>query len=103
MNARLKIAFAALAFAACAAAAQTFHLPNNAGGEIVLTPRACPNEPRMREGYAYTSEGRMTPMCWTLLDGRVHVVWSDNGSRSVFRPNDFTVRKAPAPKQESGL
>lgn len=88
----LLVIFGALALnlvAALTAQAQTLRAANNSGGEIVLTQRVCGKHAALREGYTYIASGQVTMMCWAYIDGMIHVVWEDDGARTVFKPELF--------------
>lgn len=81
------------------AQAEIWSMPNKAGGRIVLTDRACPdqvNGSALLEAYAYTGDGTRTGGCWTFLDGMVQIAWS-NGKNSVFQEEDFKRMPSPPP------
>lgn len=70
---------------------------NQNGGEIVLTDRKCPDQPKLLEAYTHLSTGKYLGGCWAVIDDAVHVVWKD-GDRSVypleaFRPKSVTSNK----------
>lgn len=80
--------------AAAAAQAQVARMPNNAGGQIILTSRPCDTGDggqykHLNAGYAFARDGTRKEFCWTILDGLVHALWLDDGTRSTWRPSDF--------------
>ena len=77
------------AFVAAPALADSWAMPNRAGGEIVLTDRKCPGYKNLLEAYNYSSTGRMQKGCWIVVDDMVHVVWDDNGSRYTYPLENF--------------
>ena len=78
------------ALTAAPAMADTFAMPNQAGGEIVITDRKCTDKDGrgLLEAYNYSSGGRMLQGCWTVIDGMVHVVWFD-GTRYSYPIENF--------------
>ncbi|MES2362382.1 MAG: hypothetical protein V4646_11345 [Pseudomonadota bacterium] len=78
--------------------ADTWEQPNEGGGRIVLTDRACneKDSAELMSAYTYLGNGSMLPGCWATLDAKVHIVW-DNGKRSVFSMYSFVAN--PANKQ----
>jgi hypothetical protein len=79
-----------LASVSLTALADTFAMPNQAGGEIVLSDRACSDKKGkgLSEAYNYSSGGRYMEGCWTVIDGMVHVVWFD-GTRYTYSIDSF--------------
>lgn len=80
------------ALIAAPAFADSWAMPNKAGGEIVLTDRKCPGYPNLLEAYNYGSEGRSMTGCWTVIDNMVHVVWSDSSARYTYPLENFYVK-----------
>lgn len=77
----------ALALVSCNALADSWAMKNDGGGQIVLTDRKCQGYKSLF--YAYTYTGRTySDGCWTILDGKVHVVWEDK-ARRVYNISDF--------------
>ncbi len=85
-----------------AAHADTLEQPNQAGGKIVLTTRACdkPDATLLLEAYTYEASGAMRAGCWVMLDGLIHIVWQ-GGGRSVFPFASFSRPPSPAPIKPS--
>lgn len=90
---------ALLAVSALTAVAQTWHMPNNAGDEVVLTTRACERNGEtfkiLKAGYGYSQSGTRLALCWWIEDGLVHAVWLEGtleGIRSVWTVDSFTQR-----------
>ena len=84
------------------AAADSFHMRNDGGGEIVLTDRDCKEYDRLFQAYSYTPKGYWEG-CWALIDGKVHVGWKGNGRR-VYDINDFTFKPSNnQPKKGTSL
>ena len=92
-----KLLFCAALLCATYAQALTWEQPNQAGGKIVLTDRACPRAgaEKLFEAYTFEANGNFGAGCWILLDGLVHIVW-DGGGRSVFPVRAFTLGAAPS-------
>ena len=76
------------AFVAAPALADTWAMPNKAGGEIVLTDKICPGYKRIMQAYNYTPGGKAQTGCWFYQDGIVRVVWDDN-SEYVYPAENF--------------
>jgi hypothetical protein len=77
------------ALVAAPAFADSWAMPNRAGGEIVLTDRKCPGYPKLLEAYNYTDSGSMQTGCWTVVDDMVHVVWDKSGKRYTYPLESF--------------
>ena len=72
------------------------YMPNNGGGQIILTDR----KGNCQSGlFAFTrgSSQRTTFGCWSLSEGFVFVRWSDGDVRTYYE-SDFTV----VPKGKKG-
>ena len=72
--------------------ADSWAMPNQAGGEIVLTDRKCPGYKNLLSAYNYNSGGRSQSGCWTVIDNMVHVVWDDSGRRYTYPLENFYVK-----------
>jgi len=99
-SAKLALAAFILAAAPLAQAIEVWTATSNSGGKIVITSRACPDEAKLRSGYAVGSGGRYQSFCWVLMDGMIHAVYKD-GKRYVYDPSNF--ERSPAssdPKKE---
>lgn len=77
------------ALVAAPAFADSWAMPNQAGGEIVLTDRKCPGYKTLLEAYNYTQGGQMQTGCWTVLDNMVHVVWDGSPKRYTYPLESF--------------
>lgn len=91
----MKKLFLALALVSGVAQADTWSMPNQGGGKVVLTDRECKGYPSLRESYAYTSEGYWSG-CWTIIDGKVHMVAGDERrvyELKSFKPDHITPKK----------
>ena len=66
------------AFVAAPAMADSWAMPNQTGGEIVLVDRLCPGYKHIMQAYTYLPNGKTMTGCWFYQDGMVRVVWSDN-------------------------
>jgi len=89
----------AMALAAGQALAQSAHLRNQSGGEIVLTSRPCPvnggQYDRLREAYTVGGDNRIISGCWAHIDNMIHVAWfKPDGSTDlrVYLVSDFEFR-----------
>ena len=78
----------AVALVSCNALADTWVMPNQGGGQVVLTDRKCKGYPGLNEAYTYTNSVYLDG-CWTVIDGKVHVAWGKNQGRKVYEINDF--------------
>ena len=89
----------AVAVLSCAitAQAQSYTQPNKGGGRIVLSfsPCSLPGSENLLQAYTYIESGKATFGCWMMLDGLVHVAWSDGG-RSVYPSYGFTKQEEKA-------
>ena len=83
--------FSAIALSTCSCAhADTWQMPNEAGGQIVLTDRQCSAKyPRLFQMYARGPDGVTLNGCWALYDGYVHAVYDDR-SEHTYDPKMFT-------------
>jgi hypothetical protein len=79
-----------LASVSISAWADSWAMPNKAGGEIVITTRDCPRQKGLLRAYNYIPGGQMQEGCWTVLDERVHVVWFD-GTKYTYPLDAFHV------------
>jgi len=70
--------------------ADTFAMPNQAGGEIVISDRPCTDKrgKGLLEAYNYGNGGKHMEGCWTVIDNMVHVVWFD-GTRYSYPIENF--------------
>jgi len=84
------ITISALALSNCAMAhADTWTMPNNAGGQIVLSDRVCSDKyPKLLQMYTRGSDGVTLDGCWAYYDGYIHVVYDDKSQRT-YDPKDF--------------
>jgi hypothetical protein len=92
----MKAAAAILILFASLAQAQTARMPNQAGGEIVLTSHKCTMDngqhTNLRTAWSVSGDNRATHGCWAYVDEMVHVVWArSNGERDhrVYKLEDF--------------
>ena len=70
------------------ALADTWVMPNEGGGQIVISDRLCQGYKHIYQAYAYTNKGYIEG-CWALMDNKVHIVWEKNNGRRVYEMNDF--------------
>ena len=75
-------------FISSSAMADTWVMPNQGGGQVVLTDRKCQGYKSLFYAYTYT-ENVFLDGCWTLLDGKVHIAWDKRQGRRVYNLNDF--------------
>lgn len=89
----MKKLFAVLALApAIALAEPTFRMPNQSGGEIVLTNKKCTHKEgsKLSHGYSYAKGGKMLTFCWYIdTDNMVKVVYLDDYSTYAYRAENF--------------
>lgn len=82
---------ASVIFSARAEARDLAYMPNQAGGEIVLTTSATP---ACAKGYllAYSrgDDGTVITGCWLLGENYVLIKWTLTGAVKLFRTGDFT-------------
>ncbi len=84
------------------AMADTWVMPNNGGGEVVLTDRLCQGYKNLYYAYTYTPQLYLDG-CWRLMDGKVHVVWEKGGGRRVYEMNDFVAGDVTPKKKGTSL
>jgi hypothetical protein len=74
--------------------ADTWTMPNNAGGQIVLSDRKCSDKyPVLFQMFSRGSDGVTLNGCWAFYDGYIHVVYDDRSERT-YDPRDFTKLKS---------
>ena len=83
------------------AMADTWVMPNQGGGQVVLTDRPCKGYKSLFYAYTYTSRF-YADACWALLDGKVHVVY-EKGEKRVYEMNDFTPDEVTPKKKGTAL
>jgi hypothetical protein len=81
--------------------ADTWVMPNNGGGQVVLTDRLCQGYKTLYYAYTYTPQ-MFLDGCWRLMDGKVHVVWEKSGRR-VYQMNDFVADEVTPKKKGQQL
>ena len=70
--------------------AETWTMPNVAGGQVVLTDRKCSDKyPTLMQMYARGADGTTINGCWAYYDGFIHVEYDDRSER-VYDPKLFT-------------
>lgn len=85
----IAVATALISSLASAQTAQTYwSARTEAGGRIILTLAACPNERRLFAMWTEAPGGRLLHGCWHLFHDRVQVVYED-GSRYAYDPAGF--------------
>lgn len=77
--------------------ADSWAVRNQGGGEIVITDRRCPDQPKLLEAYTHLSTGKYLAGCWAVIDDAVHVVWKD-GDRSVYPLGAFKPKSVDSKK-----
>ena len=92
----------ALALVSGNALADTWVMPNEGGGQIVISDRLCQGYKHIYQAYAYTNKGYIEG-CWALMDGKVHIVWEKNQGRRVYEMNDFVPDQTTAKKKGTSL
>jgi hypothetical protein len=85
---RLLLALSVLLFA-ISAYAETWMMPNEAGGQIVLTDRPCTKYNHLMQMYTRTSKGDTWHGCWAYYDGLVHVVLDGGNKEYTYDPAHF--------------
>lgn len=74
--------------------ADTWTMPNEAGGQVVLSDRKCSDKyPNLFQMYARGSNGVTLNGCWAFYDNLVHVVYDDRSERT-YDPSMFTKMKS---------
>ena len=103
MKALRTLALATLLASASLAQASSWSMPNNAGGNIVLTDRPCSvkNSAPLLEAYSFAGDGTRMEGCWGAWDDMAQVVWF-NGKRSAFDFDSFTPTTQSAPVKPVG-
>lgn len=70
-----------------------YSMPNNAGGDIVLTSTECPKSNGLHVAYSNNATGAVQGGCWFISDSQhVMVVWND-GSYSRYPTAAFNPLK----------
>lgn len=76
--------------------AESWAMPNEAGGEITLTSESCKADngayPQLKKSYSWSNKIYFEG-CWAIIDGNVHVIWmlpSGTRPRNVYNINSFT-------------
>lgn len=82
----------ALCFVPLLAKADSWDMPNQAGGKIVLTTTPCSDKPNQSVVFSTTRSGDTIFGCWFGAENFVMIVWS-NGEVSTFPGTSFTYRK----------
>ncbi len=82
--------------------ADTWVMPNNGGGQVVLTDRLCKGYKSIYYAYSYTDKVYLDG-CWGLVDGKVHVAWEKGQGRRVYNMNDFVAEDVTPKKKGQEL
>lgn len=85
------IGVAALLFSARVSAEQLAHMPNQAGGDIVLTTDRLPSCAGNMLVWSRAPGGHVITGCWFAEGHYVTIKWSGTGNLRVFRIADFTL------------
>lgn len=88
-----------LLLATASAQANSWSMPNKAGGQIILSDAPCADQANgsgLLEAYAYTPDGTRTAGCWTVIDNLIHIGWGQ-GRRSVFQQDRFIPEATTSP------
>ena len=89
-------------FVSSSVIADTWVMPNQGGGQVVLTDRKCQGYKSLFYAYTYT-ENVFLDGCWTVLDNKVHVVWDKKQGRRVYNLNDFVPDEVTPKKKGAQL
>jgi hypothetical protein len=76
------------ALVAAPAMADSWAMPNQSGGEIVVTDKPCPGYKNLRHAYTYTPSGKALNGCWYLDDTMIKLVW-DDGTTYAYPADNF--------------
>jgi len=90
------------AITALPAMADTWVMPNQGGGQIVLTDRKCMGYKELYYAYAYTDR-TYSDGCWAVIDGKVHIGWKGGHGRRVYNLSDFTAEDITPKKKGQEL
>lgn len=86
---------AALLLTPVAGLAQVLYMPNQGGGEIVLTTRVCTYQGKtyegLREAYTWTANTGKIEGCWTIRDGNVEIIFQ-SGRTMIYKIEHFSRR-----------
>lgn len=93
------------ALVAAPAFADTWELPNQSGGKIVLQESVCimnggRRYENLRNMFAMSSSGKTFSGCWYMTDGWVHVIYNDQ-TEYTYPANAFTYIRGAKPKGTS--
>lgn len=96
----MKKLFAVLCCIPSLAFAEAWSTPNEGGGEIVITDRACTyggkTYDKLREAYGYSGKGYIEG-CWTYVDGLVRIVWKNSDGTAdtrVYKLENFQQKES---------
>jgi hypothetical protein len=94
----------ALAMVPTLALANSFSMPNQNGGEIVITDRPCTFKGKtydpLKHAYSYWSNGTLNG-CWMITDNMIEIIWfvehgEPEKNRRFYNPESFK-RKSGTP------
>lgn len=89
------------ALVAAPAFADTWEMPNQSGGRIVLQETTCfiggKKYNNLRSMFAASGAGKTFSGCWYFEDGWVHVIYND-GSEYTYPASSFTHLQSAKPR-----
>ena len=89
----MKKLLAGLLMVPSVAFAAAFSMPNQNGGEIVITDRVCSYKDQdfksLRAAYSYWNGGFIEG-CWLIVDDMVRIIWIRDGGGSDTRVYNFS-------------
>ena len=87
---------AAIAATAINASAEVLGImDNDAGGQVRLTDRVCPDSKKLSQAITTAPGGKFMQGCWTMYEGDVMVVW-ETGDKRVYPITAFREPTKPA-------
>ena len=101
----MKRLLVAAAFVPLLAHADTWEMPNQSGGKIVLNDSVCiakggKRYESLRSMFAVSGTGKTFSGCWYVADGWVRVIYEDN-TEYTYPASSFTQIKSYQPKGTS--
>lgn len=87
----IALGIAALLFSSRVSAEELAYMPNQAGGEIVLTTDKLPSCAGNMLVWSRAPGGHVITGCWFAEGHYVTIKWSSTGNLRVFRIADFTL------------
>ena len=58
-------------------------MDNDAGGQVRLTDRVCPDSKKLSQAITTAPGGKFVQGCWTVYEGDVMVVW-ETGDKRIY-------------------